>query len=56
MAKVHEAAHIEFSATFPPNVIAKWEAMVHHWECDENAPNPFEEPATSKCQMLLSID
>ena len=45
MAQRHRELHQEFSATFPSDVLSKWESMVQEWESNIKAPNPFEEPA-----------
>lgn len=37
----------KFSATFPLNVIEKWEKMVETWESNRKAPNPYNEPEKS---------
>lgn len=34
----------QLSATFSPEIIKKWEAMVTKWEANPQAPNPYTEP------------
>ena len=34
----------QFSATFSPTVIKKWESKVLAWEENPKAPNPYAEP------------
>jgi hypothetical protein len=53
MAKDHKAAHEEFSATFPKEVVVEWEAVVRRWEADGNALNPFEEPEKGIILLLV---
>jgi hypothetical protein len=38
----------KFSATFPPETVARWERMVERWEGDCTAPNPYIEPEQSR--------
>jgi hypothetical protein len=38
----------QLSATFSPQTIKKWEAMVVAWEADPQAPNPYEEPESGE--------
>ena len=38
----------QMSATFSPDVIEKWEAMVVAWNRNPKAPNPYEEPKNGK--------
>ena len=38
----------KFSATFPPETVARWVRMVERWEDDPTAPNPYNEPEQSK--------
>ena len=33
----------QFSATFSPAVVTKWEAMVTAWNANPKAPNPYHE-------------
>ena len=33
----------QFSATFSPAVVNKWEAMVTAWNVNPKAPNPYQE-------------
>jgi hypothetical protein len=54
MAKKHEALHEELSATFPQDVVQKWEDMVRVWNANSQAPNPYAEPITSMCSDWIS--
>jgi|HubBroStandDraft_1064217.scaffolds.fasta_scaffold02537_6 hypothetical protein len=54
MAKKHAALHEELSATFPPEVVQKWEDMVTAWSANPKAPNPYTEPVTSAYSDWLS--
>jgi hypothetical protein len=38
----------QFSATFSPATIKKWELMITAWEANPKAPNPYEEPESGK--------
>ena len=38
----------KFTATFPPETVARWVRMVEHWESDPTAANPYNEPEQSK--------
>ena len=38
----------QFSSTFPPEVLKKWEQMVEHWEANPKAPNLYDEPDKSE--------
>ena len=38
----------QFSSTFPPEVLKKWEKMVELWEANPMAPNPYDEPDKSE--------
>jgi hypothetical protein len=44
MDKKHRDSFVQFSATFPTNVIEKWEKMVNEWDADMTKKNPYEEP------------
>jgi hypothetical protein len=44
----HRELFNKFNATFPEDVVMKWEKMVKEWNVDSNKPNPYEEPVTSK--------
>jgi len=47
----------KFSATFPPEMVAKWVKMVECWEADPMAPNPYDELERSKFSIsnVLSV-
>ena len=38
----------QFSATFSPTTVKKWEAMVIAWNTDTTAPNPYQEPRSGE--------
>ena len=42
----------KFSATFPPETVARWVRMVERWEGDRTAPNPYNEPEQSRFLCL----
>ena len=42
----------QLSATFSPEIIAKWETMVATWNSDPTAPNPYQEPGCSVYHIL----
>ena len=42
----------QLSATFLPETIAKWEAIVENWNADPKAPNPYREPKGRKSISL----
>ena len=42
----------QLSATFLPENIAKWEAIVENWNADPKAPNPYREPKGRKSISL----
>lgn len=45
MRSKHRELFSKFSATFKPETLTKWEAMVQTWEANpQSKPNPFEEP------------
>ena len=48
MAKTHEERHQELDATFPRDVVEKWEQMVESWNADSSAPDPYVEPVISE--------
>lgn len=48
MSAKHTETFEKFSATFPPETVAKWLKMVEHWEANPRAPNPYDEPESSK--------
>ena len=48
MSAKHTVTFEKFSATFPPETVAKWVNMVERWEVDPTAPNPYDEPERSK--------
>lgn len=45
MYTTHQQLFEEFTATFPPEVVAGWGQMITEWEGDMSKPNPYEEPA-----------
>jgi len=38
----------QLSATFSPEIVAGWEAMVVAWNENPKAPNPYKEPESGK--------
>ena len=54
MSAKHSEIFEKFSATFPPENVARWVRMVERWEGDPKAPNPYDEPEQSK-YFLLSV-
>jgi hypothetical protein len=38
----------QFSDTFSPTTVKKWEAMVVAWNTKQKAPNPYQEPHSGK--------
>lgn len=38
----------QFSATFTPAVVKKWEAMVAAWNANPKARNPYQEPKSGE--------
>ena len=38
----------QFSATFSPAAVKKWEAMVTTWNANPKARNPYQEPRSGK--------
>ena len=45
----------QLSATFTPEIIAKWEKMVVTWYCNSTAANPYKEPGCSMYLVLYII-
>ncbi|KAI0245298.1 hypothetical protein BJV78DRAFT_1277455 [Lactifluus subvellereus] len=43
----HRLIFQQFSSTFPPQMVQKWEAMVSEWKNDRSKPNPYVELASS---------
>ncbi|KAI0757483.1 hypothetical protein C8Q80DRAFT_1092841, partial [Daedaleopsis nitida] len=39
--------YADYTATFSPDVIQRWEAMVAAWNDDPKSPDPYEEPTTA---------
>jgi len=48
MSAQHTEIFEKFSATFPPETVARWVRMVERWEGDPKAPNPYNEPEQCK--------
>ncbi|KDR65963.1 hypothetical protein GALMADRAFT_232763 [Galerina marginata CBS 339.88] len=44
MSTRHTEIFEKFSATFPPQTVARWTRMVERWEADPKASNPYDEP------------
>jgi hypothetical protein len=53
MSAKHTEIFEKFSATFPPETVARWVLMVERWEGDPKAPNPYDEPEESKCALYI---
>jgi hypothetical protein len=51
MEKKHREAFEKFTATFPSDVVAKWDKMVDDWDADMSKPNPYEEPVAGKYRL-----
>ena len=45
----------QLSATFTPEIIAKWDKMVVTWYCNSTAANPYKEPGCSMYLVLYII-
>jgi hypothetical protein len=46
----------QFSATFTPTVVKKWETMVTAWNANLKARNPYQEPKSGElllCSRLI---
>ena len=39
---------VEFTSTFPPAVVQKWDNMVQAWVLDQSKPDPYAEPIVGK--------
>jgi hypothetical protein len=48
MSAVQTDIFNQFSATFTPETVTKWEAMVAAWNKNPRAPNPYKEPPSGK--------
>ena len=51
MEKKHREAFEKFTATFPSDVVAKWDKMVDDWDADMSKLNPYEEPVAGKYRL-----
>ena len=45
----------QLSATFSPETVANWEAMVTAWNVNPKAPNPYAEPTSRKSIAFILI-
>ena len=45
----------QMSATFAPEVVKKWEAMVAAWNMSPKASNPYEEPKNGKSYLPVDF-
>jgi len=45
----------QLSATFATSMVENWTAKVTHWETDPSSPNPYEEPESSKINLLRDL-
>lgn len=43
-------------ATFPPEIIEKWETMVARWNSDPTAPNPYQEPGCGVYYGVMDLE
>lgn len=43
MREKHRNIFNQFSSTFRPDVVQKWERMVEDWNKDHSKPNPYAE-------------
>ena len=41
MASIQRKAANDFTATFPPETVGKWQRMVQEWEANSSHPNPY---------------
>jgi hypothetical protein len=48
MAKRQQENHEELDATFPRDVVQKWETMISDWNADHSAPDPYVEPVVGE--------
>ncbi|KAH9900745.1 hypothetical protein C8Q73DRAFT_786170 [Cubamyces lactineus] len=53
MREVQSRNFDEYTKTFKPEIITKWEQKIHEWEKDPSKPDPYEEATTHK--HILSI-
>ena len=53
MSAKQEKIFNRLSATFAPEIVNKWEAMVVNWNANPKAPNPYQEPASRKFHFSL---
>ena len=55
MREKHRHIFQEFSSTFPPQTVKKWEAMVSAWKSDKSKPNPYRETASGPSYHILVL-
>jgi hypothetical protein len=55
MKAKHQALFEETSATFDPQRITEWEAMVVAWENDMSKPDPYSEGDVGKQHASISL-
>ena len=55
MSVMQSEVYNQFSATFSPPVIKKWEDMIATWEANPSAPNPYAEPENGKSVLSHSL-
>ncbi|KAI0059388.1 hypothetical protein BV25DRAFT_1785942, partial [Artomyces pyxidatus] len=46
----------ELNATFPPEVVEKWEEMVTAWDADSSQPNPYKEPNSGSAMNNVRLE
>jgi len=56
MSAKHMEIFEKFSATFPPETVARWVRMVERWEANPKAPNPYNEPAQGEWFPLYTFE
>ncbi len=51
----HTSLHLKFTASFPQEVIQKWETEVLAWERDPTKPNPFDDAESKRKSCIPEI-
>lgn len=56
MREKHRSIFEQFSSTFPPQTVQKWENMISEWKIDKSKPNPYKEPPScTHCYSPFSL-
>ena len=55
MREVQSRNFDEYTKTFKPEIITKWEQKIHEWEKDPSKPDPYEEATTRKHILSMLI-